>query len=304
MVRSTSSNPHLNLAFEEWLFRHGPAHQTRLFLYRNRPCVVVGRNQNPLIECNVPLLQSLGIPVIRRHSGGGTVYHDLGNSCYGVHMPREHFSRDAYAHVVVAALAEVRPGLRVSPRHDLFWSEQKVSGSAYRIVRDRAYHHGTMLLSCDLARLGELLHSPIGEEMRQRGAAISSVVSPVCNIGRLPGLPDLDHDRFCDLLLEAFRQRHGPDRCEVLTVTDDTFEGIEEVVNTAKELQDDSWTFDRSPPYSLNLPRASVNIDHGSITESSDPNLVGQRMTVDLLEQLLLSRLPVKAAAASSQNLL
>lgn len=279
----------MNLAFEDFLFRNSPTYQTCLLLWRNPTCIVIGRNQNPFVECNVPLLRRLGIPIIRRFSGGGAVYHDLGNSLYSVHMPREVFRREAYAQMVVDSLKSIRPKLRLSPRHDIFWEDKKVSGSAYRIVRHRAYHHGTMLLDSDLSKLDELLVSPLDERMRQGGAAISSVVSPVCNIGKMnEPSPILNHELFSKLLGETFKKLH-PEQVREVEITENDLVSYPEVTKVAEQLKTDSWTFDKSPPYTLCLPRADISVEDGIIVDSSDPNIFNEPITIDLLEQLLSS---------------
>ncbi|KAJ8087136.1 hypothetical protein PM082_005964 [Marasmius tenuissimus] len=102
---SESTNPYFNLTFEDWLFRHKPAHQPLLLLYRDDPCVVIGRNQNPWKEVNFKALRSRSnVPFIRRRSGGGTVYHDLGNTNFSIHLPRTSFDRHATAQIVLRAL--------------------------------------------------------------------------------------------------------------------------------------------------------------------------------------------------------
>ncbi|KAI8849079.1 hypothetical protein BC829DRAFT_472928 [Chytridium lagenaria] len=122
-------------------------------MYRNDPCVVIGRNQNPWRECNVPLLRKTNIPLIRRRSGGGTVYHDLGNTNYSIHMPRHLFNRDLHAHLVSQALIDLDIPATVNSRHDITVHNKKVSGSAYKVVNARAYHHGTMLIDTEIGEL-------------------------------------------------------------------------------------------------------------------------------------------------------
>ncbi|TKA57245.1 hypothetical protein B0A53_01201, partial [Rhodotorula sp. CCFEE 5036] len=122
------------------LFRKTDPEQKILYLYRNSPSVIIGRNQNPWKEINLARLRELDIPFVRRKSGGGTVYHDLGNTNYCVFVPRTEFDRKTNAELVVRGLQNL----------DL---AAYVSGSAFKLVNKRAYHHGTMLID---AKLGDL----------------------------------------------------------------------------------------------------------------------------------------------------
>src|SRR5579859_1492351 len=99
-VISHSTNPYLNLALETYLFTTQPQSHVLLF-YRNRPTVVIGRNQNPFTQVNLP-----HIDFLRRYSGGGTVYHDLGNVNFSVRMPRAEFNRRTYAEMIVRAMEQ------------------------------------------------------------------------------------------------------------------------------------------------------------------------------------------------------
>ncbi|EFQ35106.1 biotin/lipoate A/B protein ligase [Colletotrichum graminicola M1.001] len=109
---STSRSPYTNLSIEHHLLQTTPSGSTVLLLYTNRPSIIVGRNQNPWLEVNLPKLQSLGpnsggkdvIDLVRRRSGGGTVFHDEGNVNYSVICPPANFDRDTHAEMVVRAL--------------------------------------------------------------------------------------------------------------------------------------------------------------------------------------------------------
>ncbi|KAJ3260413.1 hypothetical protein HK103_000555 [Boothiomyces macroporosus] len=103
---SKSTNPFLNLAFEDWLFRHNPARHI-LFFYRNTQSIVIGRNQNPWKEINFTALRAHNVPLVRRNSGGGTVYHDIGNTNYCHIMPRDIFERDLTVKIIRNALHQL-----------------------------------------------------------------------------------------------------------------------------------------------------------------------------------------------------
>ncbi|KAK0569674.1 hypothetical protein OC861_000756 [Tilletia horrida] len=189
-------------------------------LYRNRPCVVIGRNQNPWKELNIREMAKRGIPMVRRRSGGGSVFHDLGNTNYSIHVDKDVFTRRINAELVSRALNNLlhsSPGssllpdkapiasvyvnhrsdicVRMSPSsHTALPApldptikpdppdplERKISGSAYKLTAHRAYHHGTLLLHADLSQLGHSLRNLRGEALQSKGVA--SVRATVVNL--------------------------------------------------------------------------------------------------------------------------
>ena len=205
---SDSLNPHLNLATEEWLFQGvDPASQI-LFLWRNEETVVVGRNQNPWSECNLARMKEDGVHLARRTTGGGAVFHDLGNTNFTFLSPREGYRRDANISVVLAALKEFGIEGYASGRNDLFLNAEdgprKFSGSAYREKIDRAFHHGTLLLHADLGRLGRYL-TPNPKKLLAKGK--ESVRAQVTNLAeRAPGIA---HEAVVSALHRAFARHYG-----------------------------------------------------------------------------------------------
>lgn len=218
---SASCDPFLNLSIEHYLLQNTHPESAVLFLYVNRPSIIIGRNQNPWLEVNLALLESphgrpateppgLGvIDLVRRRSGGGTVFHDEGNVNWTVISPSASFTRDKHAEMVVHALRGCGVGrARVNARHDIVLDQGqrgtdtnpedphstpyeatdfdvprplKVSGSAYKLTKNRALHHGTCLLSSpNLNVIPHYLHSPAKPFMTARG--VESVSSPVGNI--------------------------------------------------------------------------------------------------------------------------
>jgi lipoate-protein ligase A len=149
-------DPWINLAFEEYLFRKKELMNV-LLLYRNSSSVIIGRNQNPWIEANIKLLNELKIPLIRRMSGGGTVFHDLGNTNYCVMMPREEFKRSTSVTMIANALQNLDIPAKVNSRYDIVLGDKKISGSAYKIANNKSYHHGTMLIDTDISQLYDAL---------------------------------------------------------------------------------------------------------------------------------------------------
>ncbi|KAL8635793.1 MAG: hypothetical protein Q9228_006752 [Teloschistes exilis] len=174
------------------------------------------------------------VKVIRRRSGGGTVFHDRGNVNFSVIYPQKTFHRDKYAEMMVRAIRKTNPRARVNERHDIvldqgpllerqnrsdpndthrtsfgFSESRKVSGSAYKLARGRALHHGTCLLSSpNLPSISEYLKSPAAAFMKARG--VESVRSPIANIIDQPEVKSgPDTSAFQYQIVEAFVQMHG-----------------------------------------------------------------------------------------------
>ncbi|CAE6505707.1 unnamed protein product [Rhizoctonia solani] len=245
---SLSNDPYFNLSYEEWLFRHTDPALPILFMYRNKESVIIGRNQNPWKEINQTSLRESGIEFVRRRSGGGTVYHDLGNTNYSVMVPRETFNRDANAKLVASALnsQDIRIPAYVNERHDIVVHGKKI-GSAYKIINKRAYHHGTMLINAQLDRLENLLRNT-KTSLHTKG--VESVRSPVANLVSFS--PTITHDLFVENVTQAFREEYYPDDYwddEVAQVED----GNGSVDKGAEELRSWEWQFGQTPEFTHDM---------------------------------------------------
>ncbi|KAJ7628096.1 Lipoyltransferase and lipoate-protein ligase [Mycena rosella] len=250
---SRSTDPLFNLTFEDWLFRHSPPDKPLLFLYRNTPCVVIGRNQNPWKEVNMGALRARGVPLVRRRSGGGTVYHDLGNMNFSIHLARQAFDRHATAQLVLRAVRAMGIARAcLNDRNDLCVGPDKVSGSAYKIVSARAYHHGTMLIATQLDTLGDLLHT---ETDTMVTAGVASVRSPVCNLQQ--SSPATDHTAFARAVVREFRAEYALDETADPTQTIDETAGDPAYIQRGiAELQSWDWLYGQTPAFTYTLKRA------------------------------------------------
>ncbi|KAF9006758.1 hypothetical protein BDQ17DRAFT_1352343 [Cyathus striatus] len=248
---SKSTDPYFNLTLEDWLFKHHPVDSPLLLLYRDEPCVVIGRNQNPWKEVNLSALRKRpGVPFIRRRSGGGTVYHDLGNTNFSLHLPRLSFDRHVTAQTILRAVRSLAIDARVNDRNDICVGTNKIS-SAYKIVNKRAYHHGTMLISTQLDTLGDLLRTN-KETMITKGVA--SVRSPVCNLQQFSS--SITHGLFCNAVIAEFRNEYGVDD-EVCFVGDtDDVRNIDYIRKGMLELPDWEWAYGQTPEFSYTLSKS------------------------------------------------
>jgi lipoate-protein ligase A len=273
---STSNDPYLNLSIEHHLLQTSPADSAILFLYKNRPSIIIGRNQNPWLEVNLALLNAtsrkhngnvtslpetgLSAPVdlVRRRSGGGTVFHDQGNVNWTVICPSAIFTRDKHAEMVVRALRSNGVArARVNERHDVVLDQGqkknpsdsdfpdpddthatpyqtvspqalKVSGSAYKLTRARALHHGTCLLSSpNLNVIPHYLHSPAKGFITAKG--VESVSSPVGNIL-------LENEKFEEAVRKFFVEMYGKPEGGLVEVGE-SWRGVEGVRKGVEELK-------------------------------------------------------------------
>ena len=147
------------------------------FFYINRPCVVLGRFQNPWLECNLPYLAKNDIWMVRRQSGGGCVFHDEGNLNYSFIYPEGMINRSRGVELMKSAFLKADIPLDISARHDLWLAGRKISGSAFKQIKSASFHHGTFLVSSDMDKLEESLkHTILPQETKSIASVRSKVI--------------------------------------------------------------------------------------------------------------------------------
>jgi lipoate-protein ligase A len=179
IYQSASFDPWYNLAVEELLLNTVREDQFILYLWQNRDTIVVGKNQNPWKECRAGLLERDGGYLARRLSGGGTVFHDLGNLNFTFIMSRAAYDLGKQSGIILAAVQTLGIPAELSGRNDLTVGGRKFSGNAFCFRKNSAYHHGTLLVASDLERLTKYLRVP---EDKIRSKGIASVRSRVVNL--------------------------------------------------------------------------------------------------------------------------
>ncbi len=202
---SPGFDPHYNLALEETLLSRAED-AVILYLWQNQNTVVIGKNQNPWRECKTALLTQEGGHLARRLSGGGAVFHDLGNLNFTFLMPQTAYDLDKQISVMERAIASF--GLKAvrSGRNDILVGDRKISGNAFYKNGRQAYHHGTLLVHADLAKLSRYL-SP--SELKLRAKGVESVRSRVGNLG--DACPEITIPALKVALVEAFAEIYkGP----------------------------------------------------------------------------------------------
>jgi lipoate-protein ligase A len=179
LIDTKTTDPAFNLAAEEYFFRQSVEDIT--LLYINDPSLIVGKHQNPFEEINYRYVTEKGIPVIRRLSGGGTVYHDHGNLNFTFIVNSEYgkqISFDRFIEPVTLYLKGFGVGTAVGDKHEVRTGGLKFSGNAAHVFRNRSLHHGTMLFSSQLDNLREALRrGEAGFESRSVPSNRTSVVN-------------------------------------------------------------------------------------------------------------------------------
>ncbi len=186
LVVSSSLDPWYNLACEEYLLETLQPRQQILYLYRNSDAVVIGRHQNPWKESSPQALDRMGIPLLRRISGGGTVFHDLGNLNFSFIQDRASFDKRASHRLVQRSLSHIGIQSELNDRGDLLYGERKFSGNALCYRTHAVVHHGTLLVRSDLRLLSEAI---AGLDGAVETHAVASAPAAVANLAdQLPGL--------------------------------------------------------------------------------------------------------------------
>ena len=175
-----------------------------LYLWQNRQTVVIGRNQNAWAECRTTELNQDGGHLARRLSGGGAVYHDMGNLNFTFLVSKKNYDLQKQLQVIVTACQNLGINAQTTGRNDVAVDGRKFSGNAFFDSKGQAYHHGTLLVDVDMSMLGKYL-MPSKAKLQSKG--VDSVRSRVVNLKEL--CPSLSIERMKEEMLRAFQSVYG-----------------------------------------------------------------------------------------------
>ena len=254
---NNSTDPYFNMALDEFCLENIVREEPYFYLWRNRPSVIIGLNQNAYSEVNLPYLRANGINLVRRVTGGGAVYHDLQNLNYTI------VGLSLTPQPIVDALRRLGVPAELSGRNDIFVDGRKVSGYARRVSGCQEIIHGTLMYDVDLETLTHVLDTP-GSKLQAKG--IGSVRSRVANLREyLPGFSTLDE-------LQAALQ-------EILADGDGVIELSEDQLSEVRKMADGKFAtwdfiygrsrqtgFVRKAKLPCGTVEADINLDRGLIT--------------------------------------
>lgn len=256
---SPYQNPYINLALEDYFLR-GAVDLPLLFFYVNRPSVVMGRFQNPWLECNLPFLVEKDIWMVRRQSGGGCVFHDEGNLNFSFITPEGMIDRKKHALILQEAFLRAGIELQISPRNDLWLADEqgewkKISGSAFKQTKYASFHHGTFLVHSDLEKLEESLkHTLVPKNTK----SIASVRSKVISLHqRHPGVEIQD---VIDLVAHHLKT--------VPFTLEGSLLSLPEVQASFAHLTSWEWLWGETPAFEMETQKGPLKIRKGIIEET------------------------------------
>jgi lipoate-protein ligase A len=253
------TDPRINLAIEEYALKHLNIDETYLLFYINRPSIIIGRNQNTIEEINSDYVDEKGITVVRRLSGGGAVYHDLGNLNFSFITKDDgdsfhNFKK--FTQPVVETLEKLGINAELSGRNDILAEGKKISGNAMFSTKGRMFSHGTLLFQSEMDHIVSALKVK-KDKIESKG--IKSIRSRVGNIADFLKEP-MSVEEFRSFLLQNIFKDTGKVTEYVLTETD--WEKIHEI--SEDRYQNWEWNYGKSPKFNLQnshrFPVGSVDI--------------------------------------------
>ncbi len=281
------TDPYLNIAAEEYFVKHSG--DDICMIWRNERSVIIGKHQNAFAEINYPYVRANHIPVIRRISGGGAVYHDKGNVNFTfIHKTGKTNQVDFNRFTSVIALFMQSLGIEVNvnKRNSLFIGEYKFSGHAEHIFHDKVLHHGTLLYNTNL----EALQNSLNPERVYQGKAMASVRSEVCNIAPLLS-QNVDIHQFIDNLVLWLRNYYP--ESQSYQMQNEELDAIKILSETKYKTW--KWNFGYSPAYTFNadiplvtgsLP-VSVKVVNGEFVQIDMPGEINYPGLSDMLINMI-----------------
>lgn len=268
-IKHRSTDPYFNIATDEFIFKH--LKEDCFMLWQNDNAIIVGKHQNALAEINLDYVKAYDIKVVRRLSGGGAVYHDMGNLNFTFTRTSESeedlvdFKR--YTQPIIAVLQEMGVNAEFSGRNDIMIEGKKFSGNAEHVFKNKVMHHGTLLFSSNMPNIsGALKINPL----KYKDRAVKSVPKRVTNIqDHLK--EDMTVEQFADRIMDYIIRHY--DDCKPYEFSAEDLAKIEEIKREKYETWE--WNFGYSPNYDFKqgvktaggVIEMNMNVSKGIIQE-------------------------------------
>ncbi len=242
IIISREVNPYYNLALEEELLRNISDEETILYLWQNERTVVIGRNQNPYSECNLEYMKENDVFLVRRISGGGTVFHDLGNLNFTFITKEKNIDLDKQLRVIKKAIESFGLKVEFSGRNDLLLNGRKFSGHAFYSEDGKYFHHGTLMIDVNIKLLEKVLNP---SEIKLQSKGIKSVKSRVINL--VEENNSITVEKLTSALVDSFENIYGK-ADSILEYNKQNYSPI-----FYEKYKDGLWNFGESPRFDMVL---------------------------------------------------
>lgn len=226
-IIATSTNPYENLALEQYLFQFAKEDFAILYLWQNQNTIVIGKNQNAYSECKVKEFLESGGRIARRKSGGGAVFHDLGNLNFSIITKSCDYEKVKYKDIIIAALHFFKVDAEFNGRNDLVIDNRKFSGNAFYDNGDICCQHGTILIDADVTKMEYYLTPDVSKLERNH---VSSVSSRVLN------LKEMNQNINVHSMQKAMISATSAGKLDVVINDEELKDGV-------KSLSDENWIF-------------------------------------------------------------
>ena len=238
---SADTNPYNNLALEEYLL-HCSEHSSEaiLYLWQNDNTIVIGRNQNAYVECNLEYANKHNAFIARRLTGGGAVYHDSGNLNFTIILPKSVFDIKRSTNIIVNALKNIGINAEINGRNDICLNGKKISGNAYYSNSLVGLHHGTLLYKVDVDKIENML---LVSKNKLSKHGVKSVKSRVCNISDL--YPDITVSDIKNALKESFCAEYNIKELILKPIKKDSYSDL------LKKYSSDEWNYNKIKDYNI-----------------------------------------------------
>ncbi|MFH0883700.1 MAG: lipoate--protein ligase [bacterium] len=243
IIRSTSHDPWHNLALEEALLQDVAPNEVILYLWQNEHTIVIGRNQNAWKEARWKELEGSNGKLARRLSGGGAVYHDLGNLNFTFVMDRSLYDLHRQLEVILRGVRKLGIDAEFSGRNDLVADSRKFSGNAFLLTPDAGLHHGTVLVNAKMEDLGKYLQVS-QDKIQSKG--VTSVQSRMVNLTEFN--PEITVEKVAAALQEAFLEVYGGEG-EVLSPA----EVVSDLTPLYEKFSSWEWRYGRTPKFDVSF---------------------------------------------------
>ena len=245
IIETFDTDPWRNLAIEETIMETTEPDEISLYLWQNENTVVIGRNQNAWQECRCSLLESDGCRLARRRTGGGAVFHDIGNLNFTFAVSPELYDVKRQNSVIIAACGALGVDAEFTGRNDMTVDGRKFSGCAYLKTQKSYMHHGTILISADMKKMGRYL-APSDEKLHSKG--VESVRARVTNLAEF--IPDITVEMVRKELCRAFEGIYGT--ADITTEEDYPAAMIDEIYRRNSSWE---WNYGKTPQFDAELKK-------------------------------------------------